>query len=410
MLFATSVAVADPIVEVQLTDDLSAATVTATDVGNALVGHSRGIWQNIDWVRNGKVRGRRVVIHGDSVTYKVRIDSNALMRLEKRNGQSDWTDWLLVPAEWSMDQPVTLTVRVPAGGVAILPFELIRHGAGETVYRAYPLLPSHGGFSAFGDFTVQKVALGDMSINTAIAGTHDHLDYASWTRVVADAARTTHGTLPGSNALIAIVPIPIPRGTVPWAHVKRGGGSHVIAYVNSSANLSELLDDWTLFHEVTHLYHPYLTRRDRWISEGIASYFQNIYRVRAGLLTPEAGWDLLLAGIERGRRENREKGGVQVADGGRMRTYWTAAVMALNADYVIRARTDKTLAIVMGEFVSKHLPAPKSWSGRDYLEALDAILGFELLLPMYKNTVKARYLPELLMDESAAIAMIADKR
>ena len=416
LIGVSSLASADASIAVTLDEDLETVTVTVTKPGAALQGFGDSVWRNIVTVENGDVRQRKLIPNDPKlpISYKANLDyTSREFRFAQWRGQlrlTDWTSWLLFPDDWHMSRPVTITITVPDQGAAVLPFELKSHEPGRSVYNAYPILPAHGGFSGFGDITIHPVKLGDMTVNTAIVG-GNALDYASWTRIVTGAAGATHRALPGDNALIALVPTPMQKETVPWAHVKRGGGSHVIAYVNDTASLQELLDDWTLFHEVSHLYHPYLRGSDRWVSEGFASYFQNVYRARVEVVTPEFAFGRLQAGIEGGRKENRKRGHVPVTKGGRMRTYWTAAAMALNADYIIRQKSagKKTLASVMGEFAVASLPTEKTWRAAQYLAALDQILGFELLLPMYRKTVRDRYMPEMLMDVEAAISMLADK-
>ncbi len=60
-----------------------------------------------------------------------------------------------------------------------------------------------------------------------------------------------------------------------------------------------------LVHELSHLLHPVIDGYDRWLSEGIASYYQNVLRARAGLRSAQWSWDALHAGFERGIRSTQ---------------------------------------------------------------------------------------------------------
>lgn len=52
------------------------------------------------------------------------------------------------------------------------------------------------------------------------------------------------------------------------------------------ATTSELSRDWTATHELSHMLLPYVASRDRWLSESLASYYQNVLRARDGRLAP----------------------------------------------------------------------------------------------------------------------------
>ena len=54
--------------------------------------------------------------------------------------------------------------------------------------------------------------------------------------------------------------------------------------------LDDLRTDWTATHEFSHLLLPYVSRRDRWLSEGLASYYQNVLRARDGRLSETDAW------------------------------------------------------------------------------------------------------------------------
>jgi hypothetical protein len=407
-------------ITVVISKGLDSAHVTVTGAAG-LQGFSDRVWRNVDDLENGKLSRRGVVrLQPDEpVSYVSDIVSSRRGRLAV--GQSDikvadWTHWLLMPDDWHMRKPVPVKVIVPDDGAAVLPFELIDQQPGQTRYLSYPLLPRHGGISAFGNVQVHPMKFGDFSLNVSILGGEggeggEKNGYRGWLETVVNAASESHKAPPGKNALIVLAPVAFTRGTVPWAHVKRGGGSHVIAYVNQSSTVPQLLDDWTLFHEVMHLYHPYLQGKDRWVSEGFASYFQNLYRATAGVVTPESAYEKLAAGLERGRTENERAGRVLVTEGGRMRTYWTGAAMAVNADYLIRDRTagEKTLATVLGEFATANLPTQRSWRAREFMQALDEVLGFEMMVPILRQVARDRSFPVLVMDKAAIIQMLSPR-
>lgn len=61
---------------------------------------------------------------------------------------------------------------------------------------------------------------------------------------------------------------------VPWANTIRSRRQGLNFHVNPNASAQALRDDWTAYHEVSHLLLPYLGRDHAWFSEGFASYMQ----------------------------------------------------------------------------------------------------------------------------------------
>lgn len=144
---------------------------------------------------------------------------------------------------------------------------------------------------------------------------------------------------------------------VPWAHIMRGGGIAAEFYIDETRPISDFRSDWTATHELSHMLLPYVSSRDRWLSEGLASYYQNILRARDGRLTEEQAWQKLLSGFERGKRATRGGSLANATRSGRaatMRIYWNGAAIMLMADTRLRELTggqqsiDTALLILAG--------------------------------------------------------------
>ncbi|WP_141096209.1 hypothetical protein [Lacimicrobium sp. SS2-24] len=71
---------------------------------------------------------------------------------------------------------------------------------------------------------------------------------------------------------------------VPWANTWRAGKQSVHLYVDVRFSLAQFIDDWTLYHELSHLALPYLGSQQAWFAEGFASFMQYQIMSRAGLL------------------------------------------------------------------------------------------------------------------------------
>jgi hypothetical protein len=395
---------------ITMSADLSSAVVEAGTGIHRLVALDDRINDALTLLTNSRrsYRGIEARKTGTSFGYRVQLDHSAtqwpVSRWHHPLRITDWQDLLLVPESWSMTQPFELLVRVPDGIEVFLPFTLVDQQPGAYRYRVYPLLPGHGGLALFGNLVSrQRNGADGTVIRISVVGEPGKQTDAlfGWVTDVINVAGEAHRTLPGHDASIVIVPVPFVNGVIPWAHVRRGGGSHVIAYVKQDADQVELARDWTLFHELAHLYHPYLKGGGRWISEGFASYYQNVYRAQAGVVDPDYAWQRLQAGLARGRKENAERGNPRVTEGGRMRTYWTGAALALEADSQLRSEFGMTLGELMGKFASKHLPAQGSWYARDYLRGLDEEAGGEVLIPLYERYLRDRFFPSPVVDVMA---------
>jgi len=312
---------------------------------------------------------------------------------------SDWADWLWLPRGWHGQHRIRLQFVLPKGYQVTTPFQIVERGEGFALYDAMPVMLDHGGFAAFGDIGVADIEHpgGRVSIAVVSADPGIRERYDKWVRTVSDAVIGVHGWLPQASVQVAIVPAILGSGPVPWAHVRRGGGSAVIAYVNPSVSDTDLYRDWSLFHEFAHLYHPYLGRKGRWIAEGFASYYQNVYRARAGIVSADYAWSRLQAGLKRGAKEARQKPGRTVLEGGRMRTYWTGAALALDIDTRLREQSGgrDSLEKVMGRFAECCLPSENPWRPADYMRKLDQLSGTHIFSQLYAKTLSSTRFPQV---------------
>ncbi len=201
------------------------------------------------------------------------------------------------------------------------------------------------------------------------------------------------GGLPLADTHVLAVPISWFDDAVPHAEVRRGTGSAVLALLNRRAGPGAWHDDWTLYHELGHLAHPYLGAEGRWIAEGLASYLQDRLRADSGAIPRERAWRAMLRGFASGRTED-SRGTVDGAVN--QRTYWAAAVMALELDAMLRQRAGggTTLAAVLFEFARCELPSSKPWSVERYMHALDTIADTDLFVPTWRRYAAMRRFPD----------------
>ena len=77
----------------------------------------------------------------------------------------------------------------------------------------------------------------------------------------------------------------------------------IVLWIGSQADQTALRDDWVLVHELFHIGVPSFNREGKWFDEGLATYFEPIIRVRAGLYDAHSAWrDFALKCHARGAR------------------------------------------------------------------------------------------------------------
>jgi hypothetical protein len=259
---------------------------------------------------------------------------------------------------------------------------------------------------AIGRFSVETIELPGGRVRYALLPGEPAADAAAMRRWVTSGARalvSAYGRLPVPDVQLLVVPIGRGREPVPWGEVQRGGGNAVHLYIDLQRPAGEFMADWVLVHELSHLLHPVIDASDRWLSEGIASYYQNVLRARAGLRSPQWAWNALHAGFERGIRGTpRGRSLAEVSenmmrDRSFMRVYWSGAAIALLADVELRRRSGgaQSLDTALAAFADCCLPAEHSWSGRELLQQLDRLTDTTVFMELYRKHVDSDDFPDL---------------
>ncbi|MGB0712658.1 MAG: hypothetical protein ACPGUC_03760 [Gammaproteobacteria bacterium] len=224
-----------------------------------------------------------------------------------------------------------------------------------------------------------------------------------WINANAIAVSTISGRFPAPHAQILVVPMGRSSAPVPWAQVLRGGGDGVHLFVDPGRDRGAFMRDWVLSHELSHLFHPTLFLRSRWLSEGLASYLQFVTRARSGIITQRQAWEGLHAGFERGIRDVRR--GHTLADLSEnmlseqayMRVYWSGAAVFLLADLELRRHSGgrQTLGDVLGRFRDCCLNHHEAWSGARFMSALDRVSGTDVFSSLFEKWSGSDRFPSL---------------
>lgn len=230
-------------------------------------------------------------------------------------------------------------------------------------------------------------------------------DIIEWVRSTALTVNQTYGRFPYPAPRIIVIPATNrfwdSNKAVSFGRVMRRGGGTIELYVNADRPIEEFYQDWTATHEFSHLMLPLLHTRHRWISEGFASYYQNILMSRAGRYTPEDAWRKLGEGFERGQRSQPQMTPNEAAAAGvrnaRMKVYWSGAAIALLADIELRQRSGnrQSLDTVLGEFQACCLPTRRSWSGTRLFKKLDSFVDEPVFMPLYRQYANREGFPDM---------------
>ena len=359
-----------------------------------------------------QLRGRHVDLApepGDCVRYTV--DLAALADDDRRNASLDPGNLLASPAAWlwrpsSRDRrDVVVTFELPEGIAASPPWKLI--DVDRQRYRIRPSPESADAAVAFGRFAGVERAIPGGTLRIALMKPRDEpvpVDLADWVTAAAANVALSYGRFPNPDAHVVVIPVGNTgrpsASPVPFGLVIRDGGESVELFVNQHGALDRFYDDWTATHEFSHFMLPYVSWRQRWISEGFAQYYQNVLLARAGQYEIQRAWQKIYEGFERGRRARPELSPNEAAEqrprGATMKIYWAGAALALEADVELRRRSGgaRSLDSVLDAFQTCCLPSARTWSGRALFEKFDALAGESVFVPLYERYANSAEFPD----------------
>lgn len=308
--------------------------------------------------------------------------------------------FLWAPDERPADARITASFALPAGVRASVPWAATQVAddwvVPETTFAWRTSI-------ALGRFDEWRLETGGVVLDVAVLDRPTRATRAGlarWLEAAVAAVSELPGSIPHARVHVLVVPV---AGTRPveFGMVLRGGGASVIFFVGDEADDAAFPGEWVAVHELTHLMMPFVERRAAWLSEGIATYYQDVLRARAGLMRPDEAWAELHAGFQRGRagtstRTLAASTETMNADHGYMRVYWSGAAIALLADVELRARSSTTsLDTCMAALAACCARASDPWPVGQVLEALDAPTGRAVLTELGARWAASREFPGL---------------
>lgn len=323
---------------------------------------------------------------GSCVDYRVDLDAAlGASRMSGRFGGAAFSSagaWLFRPARLPRGG-ASLRFALPDGVRAAVPWPLERgwHRLGASAFQR----PS---FLALGRFSITTLTRQGVELTAVRLGdgwTIDDAGVERWLAATIDGVSGVQGRFPVDRALIVLVPAP--GAGVHFGMVRRGGGPSIAFLAGTGSTPDDLERSWVPWHELSHLHLPPMRARDAWLYEGLATYYQEVLRARAGVQSPGDAWDELTSGFRRGARGRgtgatlaREAEGMG-RTGAYQRVYWAGAAFALHADVVLRTRgssLDRTLAA--GARVWR--ASDRVWTSDEIATLWDRPMGRAMLRPM----------------------------
>jgi len=313
--------------------------------------------------------------------------------------------WFWRPDTLAEDEDIEVVFDLPAGVSVSAPWTPIARADGRPAYRVGPTPYDWPAAIAFGHFSEHLVPVPAGRLRVAILDSRPRVNEAElldWLGRAAATVATLYGRFPVPEAQVLVVPGAQGNEPVPWAYVLRGGGPAAHFFVNQRHSIEQFDADWTAVHELSHLLLPYVQSEDAWLSEGTASYYQNVLRARAGRISAREAWAQLHAGFTRGRDVMR---GVTLADatermyrgGAFQRVYWEGAAIMLLADERLRERSGgrQSLDTALEALQTCCLSAQRAWRARELFEKLDQLTGMGVFAELYEQHVGSAQFPGL---------------
>ena len=193
------------------------------------------------------------------------------------------------------------------------------------------------------------------------------------------------------------------RGGKTWGY--RGGFIRV--QVGRDVTEAQLMDDWVLVHEMTHLALPDVGDDQSWFSEGLAVYVEGIAREQAGNRTQQDVFAEQMRQMPRGMPQAGDAGLDHTHTWAR--TYWGGAMFCFLADVEIHRRTGNRLGLqdAMRAVVKASGGLSADWPVSRVFATADEATGTKVLEELYAQMKDSPVSPDL-HDLWAKLGVVSD--
>jgi hypothetical protein len=313
--------------------------------------------------------------------------------------------WLWRPETLAADEDIEIAFVLPEGVAVSAPWRPVSVNAERAVFRTGRSPYDWPASVAFGRFREREIHVGGARLRLAVldgtpAAQVEQMQ--AWIQDSAQMVADLYGRFPQPQAQILVAPGARGNEPTPWAYVVRGGSPAAHFFINQRRPMKEFFEDWTAVHELSHLLLPYVNADDIWLSEGVATYYQNVLRARGGRMTAAEAWQRLHAGFARGMeiapgRTLAQATESMYRDGTYMRVYWEGAAMLLMADVRLRQMTAGKQSLDTGLAALNDCcrATDRAWSARELFDRLDEATGTRVFSEIYDQHVASRNFPDL---------------
>ena len=311
-------------------------------------------------------------------------------------------DWLWRP-RLSAGEDIELRFVLPPSVAVSAPWR--RAGAGPApVYRLAGTPPEWTGVVAFSRFPLTVFDIAGARVELAMVG----IDYPAqqsfvrgWIERTARGVAAAGFGFPVDSLQVVVAPGgQRGRSPVPWAYVGRGGGPAVHVFADLTRAPQDIERDWSLSHEMAHLFLPYLESRDAWLFEGLPTYLQHVLMARSGMIAEEEAWRRMYEGFERAARvgeglslreasERNGRGGIY------LRVYWGGAALMLAADLRLRAlKPSQSLDAALAGLRACCDDGDRRYGAEEVLARMDAATGSTVFAEVAAQYLDSRAFPD----------------
>jgi hypothetical protein len=198
---------------------------------------------------------------------------------------------------------------------------------------------------------------------------------STWVNQSVEKTQNTLGPLKQTTLPIYLKPQYFAFEPVPWATVKRNNPDGIELHIDRYASLNAFTKDWTLYHELSHLYLPLLPYSGFWLSEGFASYMQNVIMRDSVIITQPQFVQRLNAGFDRARLQTKTQPLNKLSadmwkQRAQQRVYWTGAAFFAQADLKLQ-KQGLSVAGIIKQYQTCCRPARSS--AKTFIKELDKL-------------------------------------
>ncbi|RXE85007.1 hypothetical protein [Pseudoalteromonas sp. A757] len=228
----------------------------------------------------------------------------------------------------------------------------------------------------------------------------------TWLKHGVKATERSLGVLQQQTLPFIIEPRLFASEPVPWGSVQRGKPDAILLQVKRFTSSRVLIKDWTLYHEIAHLYHPLLDHSDFWLAEGLATYLQNVIMLENDIFSVDEFRTRLISGLSRGVKNTRlNKGSLKAVSEqmwslkAQQRVYWSGVAFFIEAEIALQdignKNTIRTLISLFQQCCKNSAIPGDSNSGRLFIANLDKLSKTTIFSNLYANYKQRQDFPYL---------------